>query len=842
MNTIELLAPAGNFEALRAAVDNGADAVYIGGEKFSARKNADNFDLDTMQRALDYAHKRKVKVYGAVNTLISDNEVDELLHYAYDILKAGIDGMIVQDIGIAHLLRETLPHLRLHASTQMAVHNTAGVRYLKEFGFKRVVLARETSLADIKAILAIKDIEIETFVHGALCVAYSGQCLLSSMIGARSGNRGQCAQPCRLKYKLVDEKGANVASDIVGEHLLSTRDLNMLHDLPKLIESGISSLKIEGRMKRPEYVAVVVDKYRKAIDNYYQTGKSDISVADDADIRQIFNRDFTNGYYFGNNGRDLMSYSRADNRGVYLGKIRKVDYHRAMIELATDLAVGDGYLILAPNHEEIAGKVKEILLDGQKVDKADKGQIVQFPISSPVPKNAAVYKTSDSALLKKAQATYNRPSEPAKSAVNFKITVKKGQPLQLEGWDLADNYAHAVSDYLVETAQKHPSDEAGIIKQLDRLGNTAFSLGQVEVILEEGVIAPASEINKLRRSVVEQLEKVSEADIMGAEYPSVEDYEDAAYEWLSHIPPKMEGYANHQLSVMVSSLAAVKAALASGADIILANVNPLRDREYFAQGDLEKALELAHQYRKRIYLAPAMINNEAQLKATEKMMLKAKTDGFDGILVTNLGILQIAKEQDWQDIAIDYVMNVFNDLTISRFCQDEAVRMTLSPELNLEQINGFSFIGNVPVEVIVHGNFPLMISEQCVVGSVAGKRSAKEKCQMPCRDHCFGLKDRMDMIFPLEMDYHCRMYVYNSKGLNLYKRLDNVLATGVDVIRIEAKEQTPQWISEVTAIYRRALDRYMAKDENIITGDDEERLAELQPFGSTYGHYFRGVF
>ena len=262
---IELLAPAGSLAALKAAVENGADAVYIGGPMFSARQKAENFTYEQMKAGIQYAHQRGCKVHVALNTIVSNEEIGALVEYGYQLAELGVDAVIVQDLGVAHLLQETLPQLPLHASTQMAIHNVPGVQYLEEHGFERVVLARETSLDAIRQIKAETDIELEVFVHGALCVAYSGQCLLSSMIGGRSGNRGLCAQPCRMQYQLMDESGKEYQS-VDGQYLLSTRDLNMIHHLPDLIQAGVTSLKIEGRMKRPEYVATVVRQYRDAID------------------------------------------------------------------------------------------------------------------------------------------------------------------------------------------------------------------------------------------------------------------------------------------------------------------------------------------------------------------------------------------------------------------------------------------------------------------------------------------------------------------------------------------------------------------------------------------------
>ena len=265
---VELLAPAGNFEALKAAVEAGADAVYLAGSNFGARAYAGNFSPEELTKAVRFAHLRGVAVHVTVNTIVADSELDSLAEYLSFLNEVGVDAILVQDLGVAALAKRVAPKLILHASTQMTVHSLEGVQFLENMGFSRVVLAREMTLPEIEYICANSEAEIEIFMHGALCVCYSGQCLMSSMIGARSGNRGRCAQPCRLPYELIDENGTDLLEGKAGTYLLSPKDLNTLELLPKLIAAGVDSLKIEGRMKRPEYVAVVVETYRAALDGF----------------------------------------------------------------------------------------------------------------------------------------------------------------------------------------------------------------------------------------------------------------------------------------------------------------------------------------------------------------------------------------------------------------------------------------------------------------------------------------------------------------------------------------------------------------------------------------------
>ncbi|MGL6107300.1 peptidase U32 family protein, partial [Romboutsia sp.] len=320
MKEIELLAPVGSFEALKAAVQNGANAVYLGGKDFSARASANNFDRDELKQAVRYAHIRGVQVFVTANTLIKQNEIYDFVEYAKFLYDIDVDAIILQDIGMAKLLKKELPDFELHASTQMVAHSLEDVRYLESVGFDRVVLAREVHIDEIKYICENCKADIEVFVHGALCVSYSGQCLMSSMIGNRSGNRGRCAQPCRQKYELIDINTGEVM-DTDGQYLLSPRDLNTIEEVDKLIDAGINSLKIEGRMKRPEYVATVIGSYKAAINEYQSSKKLNVSNETMSNLYTIFNRKFTKGLLLGEVGKDMMNSEIPNNQGLYIGKV-----------------------------------------------------------------------------------------------------------------------------------------------------------------------------------------------------------------------------------------------------------------------------------------------------------------------------------------------------------------------------------------------------------------------------------------------------------------------------------------------------------------------------------------
>ena len=498
----ELLAPAGDMLSLQAAVENGADAVYLGVKKLSARAYASNFSLDELEQAIDYAHLRGVKVYITVNTLIKDAEFAEAAETLQIIAAYGADAVIVQDIGLLAFLREFLPELPVHASTQMTVHNTESVRLLEGMGVKRVVLARELPIEAISSICDQTQMELEVFIHGALCICYSGQCLFSSMIGGRSGNRGYCAQPCRKHYTLK-KNGKEV--NVQGNFLLSPKDLNTSRILPYLIGAGVSSLKIEGRMKRPEYVAGVVRIYRGLL-NRYAANPAGYFVSDEElrTLEQLFNRGFTHAYISGNPRIELMDHGTPSNRGVFIGTVRgqsKGGY--TSLKLLAPLNVGDG---IGYSYDNMGETVTKMFHDGRPITSAGKNMVVDLLLCNPVSSGTQVYRTFDASLLKSIGQTFNSQFPLRKMPVRLRLTAMMGKHLELNLQDGENNTVKIVSEYVAQPSHKNPTTNEDMEKQLSKLGNTVFYPVAVEVTSDQGIFIPIKELNNLRNKAVQEME------------------------------------------------------------------------------------------------------------------------------------------------------------------------------------------------------------------------------------------------------------------------------------------------------------------------------------------------
>ena len=841
---VELLAPAGSFDALKAAVQNGADAVYLGGTSFSARYFADNFNETELEDAARYCHLYGVRLFVTVNTLLKNRELQDALEYLLFLRNLGVDAVIVQDLGLIRAASSLLNDLELHGSTQMTLHNSAAIRFVERYGIRRVVLARELCLDDIKDIGSKTNASLEVFAHGALCISYSGQCLFSSMVGGRSGNRGRCAQPCRLPYTLLPVGGDRSPSGLQPSHLLSPRDLNVIEFLPEIIASGVSAIKIEGRMKRAEYVAVVVGVYRRALDRYYSDpGGYHVRESELQDLAQVFNREFTPGYFFGNPGRELMSCERPNNRGIFLGRVlvRDPKESRIKIRLSASVAKGDAVEIWVTRGGRTELTVQAVYSNGELIEEdALPGQLVELflPGSEHVKKGDRVFKTQDVSLNARARETFKSPAPKRRIPLTVIVSGAPGVPLEIEGRDDCGNTSTVRTESSAEAALKRPLTEESIKKQIDRLGNTAFELVRLKCSITGQIIVPISEINRARRKMVAQLEKMRWDSYLPRRIDS-QEFVAASRRFLKgDHRPKKAARECVRLSVSVGSLAAVKRAVLNGADRVYAGGEMLAGQALTGR-ELGEASEFCRKKGVEFFVFLPRIWHEKESSGLQAMIAETAAVGPTGFTAANLGLLELLRTLSGFKIHADYPLNIMNDQSAWMLMERGAGSFTVSPELNLGELNSMTSLRESG-ELLCHGSLPLMVSEHCVLGAAGGKSTLRQ-CSRLCADS-FVLKDRLDIEFPVVADDRCRMYIYNSKTLNLIKNLDDLCGLAPGYLRIEARKDTPEYVGAVVGIYRKVLDRHISGTESAeILGFAERELEKLDPGGFTKGHYFRGV-
>lgn len=498
MKKPEILAPAGSMEALKAAVLAGCDAVYIGGKFFGARNFASNFDDEEMLEAIRFAHLYGVKVYVTMNTLVYEKEVENFIKYAEFLHKNNVDAIIIQDIGMMDVLRKKYPNLELHASTQMHIHNVEGVKLVESLGLKRTVVARETPIDLLKEMKKNSNIELEVFVQGALCISYSGQCLMSSLLNGRSGNRGTCSQCCRMPYDLIlDSKKVNQ-----DNYLLSPKDLNCLKHLEPLIELGIDSLKIEGRMKRKEYVYFVVSLYRKAIDSYFEKGIIDIKESDLFELKKIFNRGFTKGFLNLEKHDDFIHSMRPNHMGIDLGEVVKVDKNMVSVRLKHPLHQNDGIRIL--DKTDPGCIINKLYKNGKLVSNGEIGDIVSFYVKDTVHLHAKVLLTTDSMQLKNINNILE--TQEKKIKIKGKISCKKGNSITLQVSD-SKNKIEVKTETIVEEALNFPTSKERILEQVKKTGSTPFVFDSLEYDIDDNIFVNIKDLNELRRKALDLLKE-----------------------------------------------------------------------------------------------------------------------------------------------------------------------------------------------------------------------------------------------------------------------------------------------------------------------------------------------
>ena len=805
MKEIELLAPVGSFDSLKAAVQNGANAVYLGGKDFSARASANNFDREELKEAVKYAHIRDVRVFVTTNTLIKQNELEDFVEYAKFLYDIDVDAIIMQDIGAAMLIHELLPDFELHASTQMVAHSLEDVQYLESIGFKRVVLARELTVEEIKYICDNTNVDIEIFVHGALCVCYSGGCLMSSMIGNRSGNRGRCAQPCRQKYTMIDiSTGEEIHNN--GDYLLSTKDLNTIEEIDKIIDTGVLSLKIEGRMKKPEYVATVIKSYRDAIDEYETTKKVNISDETMEDLYTIFNRKFTKGLILGEVGEEVMNSNVPNNQGLYVGKV--VDYNkkakRLKIKLEGTLKKGDGI--------NLGGGTIGRIIKGKDITQIGyKGETIELDFIGEAKKNQLVFKTSDTDLIDRAQKTYTQDKEFAKSLIDAEISIKLDSYPELRLIDKNENIVTVQGDKLVEKALKVALSEEKIETQIKKLGNTPYEIDQLKINLDEGVSMPISLINQMRREAIELLDN-ARISVKGRMYKDND---------IKYSPKIYSRNADNKskIRVKVNNIEALKSILNLDIDMIY----------YEDVSTIEQAMTMANANNKKlIYSAPRIVRNR-EYKRLEK------SDEYcrDHVQISALGQVKYYKENSESvKFDVDYYLNPFNSETINHYKKEGAETVCISQELNLHEIKETTQYTDLEIETVAYGYIPMMLSEYCPMGVVARSCKKDKRCAN-CKESKYVLRDFKGEEYRISQDLFCRSTIYNSIANCLINNLDELLDAGINVFRLDFTHESPELISKITKAFINTVNNDLYVDV-----DDQEIFDNME---TTLGHLYKGV-
>lgn len=836
----KLLAPAGNWDALVAAVQNGADAVYLGAQSFNARQSADNFDAGGLARAVEYAHVRDVRVYVVVNVVIADTEFEEAVRLLELLYRLGVDGVIVQDLGLAGVARELLPGLPLHASTQMTVHNVEGVSYLKKLGFKRVVPARELTLEEIGLLKSAGGLKVETFIHGALCFSYSGQCLMSSLIGGRSGNRGRCAQPCRLPYALVGEGGKPVETDVAGAYLLSPRDLNLSAHLPDLINAGVDAFKIEGRLRRAEYVAVVVSVYRKLLDRAL-AGEYFVSDDEQRTLAQAFNRGFTTGHLFGQAGRALMNYNQSNNRGVPIGRVKQYLPAKRRVEVALDgyLAEGDIVDFWVKVGGRIAVTVSDLRVNGKKAASGEAGQVASFPAQGRIRAGDRAFKVLDAEMVRRARETFSSTREQRRIPLVFSLRVREGEPVALEVRDRAGRTVRVQGTVLAAPALTRPLTPEVVAGQMERLGNTPFVADEIRSDIEGEVMVPLGELNTVRRDALARLEEQRVGEWV-PDAAAVREVNARLEEWLGRRKRRRAAgtpAGKPRLVVTTGDLDGVRAAVNGGADLVYFPGDSLGRAAIPRREEILEAAALCRERGAALYFWFPRIVRAPEFAKWEDLFSAVSGD-VSGVMVTNLGLLEHFSGRGLKVVA-DFPLNIFNSETVTLLARSGVERVTLSPEMTIDQVRALSPEGGIELETLVQGAVPMMVTEHCVLGSLLD--GGEGRCQGACRaGRRFYLRDRKDELFPVGTDASCRMHIFNPKDLCLVEQVPALLEAGITCLRIEGRIKDAAYIRTTTKIYRGVLDR-ATRLNNVAAADAKERLRLLSPAGITTGHYFRGV-
>ena len=786
MKVPELLSPVGDLECLKAAVQNGANTVYLGASSFNARARATNFNNENLKEAILYAKLRNVKVNLTLNTLLKENELNEAISLAVFAYNCGVDAIIIQDLGLAKFLHTNYPEITLHASTQMTVHNLEGVKQLEAFGFKRVVLSRELSISEIEYIRKNTNVELEVFIHGALCISYSGQCLFSSMVGNRSGNRGMCAQPCRLPYELYSNKNL-----LDKGFLLSPRDQSAIDFLPALIKSGIDCFKIEGRLKAPEYVATVTKIYRKYIDfiikninlsdeelinqihTILEIPNEITGLSDKEELLQVFNRgNFSKGHFENEPNTKLIYSKKPNNMGLYLGKIQNFNNQKGHItlKLENSISVGDRISINNENYT-----VSELMIKNKNYSTLDSGNTVTLGrMKGNISNGMSVFRIENKKLSTFAQSIFNSEKELLNIPFDAEITIKKGLPIKLTVYGKTGFYKNLKvtidSNIIPETAENQPVSKEKIIAQLSKTGNTPFCFENINIDLENNLFIPKiSSLNELRRNAFAELEnKVKEIYTFNIN----DDKNVSDNDSVTPLSPISSPSISLLLNILNKNFNYTE----------LAGIDALYiPYKYFLNASYDYTLEtLCNKFKVFLYMPSIMREN--YFGALNSTIEKSLNFGVRGFVISHISQIESLRKYNLPVIG-NYTLNVYNNESIKTLKDFGLVKFTPSVELEKADLLELLNLASLPSELIVYGKTPLMTNNYCYLGK-------SNRCYKDCKKLClenskFYLKDRLGFEFRIVPDNTCTITtIYNSKitSINYTDFINKINSVRIDIL------------------------------------------------------------
>ena len=818
----ELLAPAGDRECMKAAVENGADAVYFGLNcGFNARARATNVAANELTEVMQFLHYRGVKGYVTLNTLAFTDELPELESLIRVIASADVDAVLVQDIGLLRLIRATCPDLPIHASTQMTLTSAECIQVAEELGVERVVLPRELSMREIAQIRHSTSVALECFVHGALCVAYSGQCLTSESLGGRSANRGQCAQACRLPYDLICDGDDVDLGD--QKYLLSPQDLAAYELTPDLIAAGISSFKIEGRLKSAEYVANITRHYRRAIDAVMQGNTVEFSRDEVREMELSFSRGFSPGWLLGDDHKMLVPGLTSAKRGVLLGTIARIFSDSVEVRLDGPVTRGDGVVFDGDRESgsEQGGRIFGVLRNGRRLEETESSGLVEFEFQHGaidfqcLETGQKFWKTDDPKLTARLRKTFTGLDPVRKRSLTVQVRAIAGEPMKIQAV-LNSESSNSNDQELVATvtsatslaiATKHAITSEFLREQLSRLGNTTYEIAEFAAEIVGGPMIPLSVLSKLRQELVLRLDQI-------AKQPRPRRlHTGSALHELKSGDVALQSSGEHKsgeprLHLLCRTLLQIEAI--ANEDVSRADTEvPLVYADFQDIREYREAVVMARSANVPIYLAPPRIQKPEEAG----LFVSLVKYGADGMLVRNLAGMRFCSERQIPFV-VDYSLNATNELTVQYLIQQGARRVTASYDLNRDQL--LNLVSSVPasrLEVVIHQHMPMFHMEHCVFCAVLSPGTNKTNCGRPCDTHLVQLRDRVGSEHPLKADVGCRNTLYNAVPQSAAEVVATLLEQGVYDIRIEFLDEQPSDMHSVLSLYRDLLSNRIRGEE-----------------------------